>query len=114
MPKSRSGWAQNDNEHSGRAESPGSSAGVTTIHRLDSPTAGDEVDHRYYKGNDQQSMDQAAAHVETPSEEPHNQQNREYRPKHMFTWATGEWLSPLEGSAIWGVVPDRHKKRPRR
>ena len=74
---------------------------------LNSPAAGNEVDHGYYKCNHQKCVDQIATQIETPSEKPHHQQYRENRPKHMFTWATGEWLNPFEDTCWWGVVPNR-------
>src|SRR3954470_13493833 len=67
-------------------------------------SSGDEVDDEDHHSHDQQEVDQASSNVKAPAQEPQDQENREYRPKHAITqpgssrqkvrsWAGG-WSCP--------------------
>ena len=44
--------------------------------------AADQVQHSHYERNDQKDMDQATGYMKSPTEQPHDEQDRENSPKH--------------------------------
>jgi hypothetical protein len=51
---------------------------------LDSPASRDQINDRDNQGDHQQEMDQAAGHVESPAQEPQDDEDCKNRPKHRY------------------------------
>jgi hypothetical protein len=63
---------------------------------LNRSSASHQVDNQNDHRDNEQDMDEAAGHVEAPTEQPQDQENCKNRPKHRVTLARGELATRCE------------------